>query len=265
VKSEEDNTVEFVYGGDMLGNVWRFDFDDRVAPSGREAFLLGTARSPSGSVQPITVTPLLAEVTKSGSAETARIVLVGTGRYLGSADLGDTTVQSLYAFHDRLDGISLGNFRSNSGMVAQSMNASHVAPTTANVDWFATGTNGWYIDFNQSPGERVNVEMDLQLDQLTVATTVPTPTPCSPGGTSWLYYFDIKGGLQQSVSFPVLVVGFVTVMENSGQANARGATIAVFNDRSIRRQGIPFCETCRPPDDSDPSVLHRTSWRELIN
>jgi hypothetical protein len=54
-RARVNNTTVRVYGGDMLGNVWRFDVNDNLAPSGREASLLGTAKAPDGSPQPITV------------------------------------------------------------------------------------------------------------------------------------------------------------------------------------------------------------------
>ena len=37
VDNAADNTAKRFYGGDMLGNLWRFDFDDLVPPSGAEA------------------------------------------------------------------------------------------------------------------------------------------------------------------------------------------------------------------------------------
>ncbi|RZJ02170.1 MAG: hypothetical protein EOP39_23200, partial [Rubrivivax sp.] len=71
-----DNTALRVYGGDMLGNVWRFninkvDADNNPAPS---ATLLGKTLSSGGAVQPITTNIELAEI----NGDT--MVFVGTGR-----------------------------------------------------------------------------------------------------------------------------------------------------------------------------------------
>lgn len=278
VENERDNTIERIYGADMRGNVWRFDYDDKIAPSGKEATLLGVATSPDGAIQPITVPPVLAAWSKGGLSITT--VTVGTGRYLGSADLGDKTVQSVYAFKDSLGTASLGSLRNDSRMVKQTMNASHVVPATANVDWATQ--DGWYIDFNQSEGERVNVEMDLQIGVLTVATTVPTPTPCSPGGTSWLYYFGLQtGALMASESAQVMIVGLGSLVENGGAGNSgaggasadntgasssssrskRVVTVSVGSDGSLKRTALPNST----PVSSPPGAVRRTSWRELVN
>src|SRR5471030_2730036 len=69
-----NNTTRQVYGGDLLGNVWRFDVNDSIAPGGREATLLGVATDGGGAPQPITTRPELAELNAKP------MVFVGTGR-----------------------------------------------------------------------------------------------------------------------------------------------------------------------------------------
>jgi len=257
VETESDNTIEYFYGGDMQGNIWRFDYDNRVG-GGARAYRLGTAQGPDGKIQPITVAPLLGEP-EVGSGRKIRVIGVGTGRYLGTSDLGDKSVQSLYVLHEKLDNTDLGNLRGHSGMVRQTMNSSHVSPTTQRVDW--DSKVGWFIDFDQTAGERVNVEMDLQLNpgMITLATTVPTPTPCSPGGTSWLYFFRLDTGtLLASEESQNLIVGFGNVVEKNDE---RMATISVGSDGSIKRTAAPLLGG----GSMTPGTLKRTSWRELIN
>ena len=70
-----DNTTLRAYGGDVLGNIWRFDF---VAGT---ATMLGTAKDASNNVQPITIRPELAEL------DGKPFVMVGTGKYLGGTDV----------------------------------------------------------------------------------------------------------------------------------------------------------------------------------
>ena len=57
-----NNTTRQVYGGDLLGNIWRFDVNDSIAPAGREAALIGVATDASNAPQPITTRPELAEL-----------------------------------------------------------------------------------------------------------------------------------------------------------------------------------------------------------
>ena len=57
--AEINNMTLRVYGTDVLGNIWRFDVNDSITPSGREATLLGTAKDSGGTPQPITIRPEL--------------------------------------------------------------------------------------------------------------------------------------------------------------------------------------------------------------
>ena len=76
--SNLNNTTRQVYGGDLLGNVWRFDVNDSIAPSGREAALLGVATDSGGARQPITTRPELAELNAKP------MIFVGTASCSGS-------------------------------------------------------------------------------------------------------------------------------------------------------------------------------------
>ena len=243
-----DNTAKRFYGGDMLGNVWRFDFDDNIAPAGNEAFRL--AQTASG--QPITTKPQLSEITKGGVK--IPVVTIGTGRYLGASDLGDSSVQALYSFRDNLSATGLGDLSANASMVQQVFNPDRTLNAEKTVDWATS--SGWFIKFNQSSGERVNVDFDQQFDRLVVATNIPTPTICSPGGTSWLYSFNLgSGSVIETVLLGTMTAGITTIVTTTGKL-----TTLV--------QGVDG--TNRPEDSGSfggagPAVLKRTSWRELAN
>jgi len=92
---------------------------------------------------------------------------------------------------------ALGNVRANN-MVQQTLSVPTTATrgitTPATVD-FAT-QNGWFVDFNPAvlPGERVNIDPQLYLGTLLVATNVPANNACTAGGYSWLYQFDYASG-----------------------------------------------------------------------
>jgi len=74
----------------MDGDLWRFDLTTKTA------FKLAHLEDGSGNPQPITTRP---EMTLNDGA---RIVYIGTGRYLGDLDPPDTSVQSFYAMVDTL-------------------------------------------------------------------------------------------------------------------------------------------------------------------
>jgi type IV pilus assembly protein PilY1 len=253
---EGNNTAKRFYGGDMKGYLWRFDFDDNIAPSGNEALALGRATTPSGGPQPITTTPILAKV---GNVSSLPTVSIATGRYLGASDIGDQAVQSIYVVKDTLGSSSLGALRGNTSMVAQTMSSTTVDSVATRritnpvaVDW-ATKL-GWYVDLSLSAGERVNVDMIQTSRLLAVASNVPAPTACNAGGTSWLYNFDLEGtlGITDAISFDTLTAG-LNIFKT-------GDTIRItVSDVKGRRTTT----TPKMPGGS-AGAPRRTSWRELV-
>lgn len=176
---ERNNTAGYVYGGDLLGNVWRFDINTGVKTQ------FAVLKSPNGSLQPITAAPEL------GSIFGKRVVFVGTGKYLEVTDLTDTQVHSVYAIKDDDATATLVNPRGS--LVQQTLSTSGATRTaSSNPVNFKTG-RGWFVDFPDS-GERVNVNPRLDSGTLIVPTTVPSNTVCNPGGYGWLNYFNYETG-----------------------------------------------------------------------
>jgi type IV pilus assembly protein PilY1 len=245
VDDDTDNTALRIYGADMLGNVWRFDFDDRLP--GADAFLLAQ----TGTGQPITTKPVLSEVLQ-GSVKVA-VVSVATGRYLGTSDVGDTALQSVYSFKDDLS-TSLGPLRSNAGMVKQTLKSDRSGlDSPLPVNWATQA--GWYVDLSLSSGERVNVDFEQQFNQLVVASNIPSPTVCSSGGTSWIYYFDIGSGkLLLSYEGDSLVAGITNIVSSTGKLIT---LVQGVNGKNTARLGVE-------PGSSTPGTMRRTSWRELM-
>ena len=246
VDNDSDNTAKRIYGADMLGKVWRFDFDDLL--DGDDAFLLASV----GADQPITTKPVLTEVVVGASKYP--VVSVATGRYLGTSDVGDTALQSVYSFKDDLSTTSLGALRSNTAMVKQTLKADRSGLESASTVTWATQA-GWYVDLSLSSGERVNVDIEQQFNQLIVASNIPTSTVCTSGGTSWLYYFDIGSGkvLLTYVS-DSLIAGITTIVSSSGKLVT---LVQGVNGKNTPRVGID-------PAASTPGTMRRTSWRELV-
>lgn len=108
-----DNSTRYVYGGDLSGNLWRFDIEAKTAA--RLAILGGVA--PVG-VQPVTTKPELAEVSVAGIP--TRLVMVGTGRYLGTTDVSSKERMSFYVLKEDLTS-SYGVVRSDPRMVEQQL------------------------------------------------------------------------------------------------------------------------------------------------
>ena len=210
-----NNTTLQVYGGDLLGNIWRFDINDTLGGPGRDAALIGTAKDKVTSTpQPISVRPELAEL--NGKP----MVFVATGRFLGASDIGNTQGQSVYGIVDpRTAGPVYADLRTALAPLVLS-----TTPAVANAVRTVTCTGslaecgsaaGWVADLPDT-GERVNIEMQLQLGTLFVASNVPTGDACSPNGYSWLNQFDFATGRAVSTSAGGVVSGYLGASMVSG-------------------------------------------------
>lgn len=263
VNSAQDNKADAVYAGDMLGNLWRIDFDNNpdMAPAGKEAFKLAALG------QPITTKPSLAEVKGN------RIVMVGTGRLLSTSDLSNTDTQSIYGLKDDLTATSgIGDPRSTSNaaiiksrIITDSTNSKGQAIRTVSgdkINW--TTDKGWYIDLKSS-GERLNVDMQLQYNRLTAVTNVPEDNACTSGGYSWLYYVDIETGMNMTTAADSAVS-----YKMSSNSTAEGLSTVQLNDGSTVTVVSNTDGTMDVEDDPDATgsaagTARRTMWREILD
>ncbi|NJD88605.1 MAG: pyrrolo-quinoline quinone [Betaproteobacteria bacterium] len=258
-----NNTAKFVYGGDLYGNVWRFDMQTDPPTVSK----LASLKDGSGKPQSITTRPEL------GLIEGFPVVFVGTGRYLGTDDLVDPASlappnqwayqQSFYAIKDK--GTTYANFRLANVVENKIITNGPTSRTTsAKVDFDWNDKDGWFIDFNpsnESPGERVNLDPQLVQGTIIVVTNVPNNNACTVGGDSWIYQFDYKSGTyvpsaalnQAGQKFTgQITVGLVVVRLPSGvfKGIATGAT----------GSKTPFAVNI----GGGGGNARRISWRELI-
>ena len=209
-----DNTTLRVYGGDLLGNVWRFNIN---APT-PTATLIGTAVDNLGVAQPISTAPELG--LKGGFP----IVLVGTGLLLGPSDLSNVQLQSVYGIVDPLTvpspGLPIYNALRTS-LAHDSMSIDSSGNRTTFCDANCNSLYGWLLDLpslGASAGERVNVNMQLVLGTLTFLTNQPSNSACSSGGYSFDNYVNYANGLPVKVAS--LVNGNVVINTLTGYLNS---------------------------------------------
>jgi type IV pilus assembly protein PilY1 len=257
-----DNTAKFLYGGDLFGNLWKFD----TATVNPTVSKLAVLKDNSGRLQPITTRPELALI--SGFP----IVYVGTGRYIGEDDIQDPATltpaqtgayqQSLYGIKDR--GVTYTNFRASGSVVQNTIIDGGVTRTTSNnpVNWATQ--DGWYVDFNPggtSPGERVNLDPQLIQGTLIVVTNVPNTSSCSVGGDSWIYFFDYKQGTFVSTS-----AGNVVGQKFTGQITVGTVVVRLpggaFKGIATGATGSKIGFT--PPIGQAQLPVRRISWREMF-
>jgi type IV pilus assembly protein PilY1 len=266
VDNRYDNTARRYYGGDLLGNVWRFDVDGPAPPAGRRALLLARLGDAAGTMtQPVTTRPELALV-RAGGADLA-LVAVGTGRYLGRSDIADRSLQSLYVLRDPLGTDGLGQVRENGKLLQRQLmladDGVSLGVDGAAVDWNAK--SGWYVDLktgDAASGERIDVDMQLQLGVLKAASNTPSVDVCSIGGSAMRYAFDLAtglappGALRGTVAYKVSSGALLTGIDTLRLQGGRTSTLLA--DSAGMLQGV------RDPAVPAPaSAPKRISWREL--
>lgn len=249
-----DNTAKYIYGGDLLGNVWRVDLaTDSLM---KFAYL----KDPSGNPQAITTPPVLGEV------DNHRAVFITTGKLLEATDLLTTQVNSVYGMQDKDETSTFDNPRTQLTKQAYKLGADTSTLVNDNpqlVDWDVS--RGWYADLYDAPKARVFVPPKLFLGFLQFASFVPDVTDCSPGGNSWFYQLDYRTGLfvtnakDKAIAkkFAGMIVGFTSVL--LGGKNV--APILTVNNNNT-------CSTCTPDPvplpDPTGFKARQAVWRPLL-
>lgn len=257
--AQQNNTITRVYGVDMLGNIWRFDVNDTIAPAGREATLVAQVVDPSNTPQPITTRPRLGEIASQP------FVFVATGRYLGINDKSDTQTQTIWAIKDPLGTTPVSNLRTTLGQrIINNVGTGTTAYRTVTTTSCTTG-EGWYADL-PDPGERVNVDIQLQLGTLIAASNVPSQNACNVGGYSWLNFFNAKTGCAVSNSINQSVgkrlvgsSGIESLAVGTNIVRLPGGQVKVISTTSGAEQVTQDAafETGNPDGK-------RISWREIV-
>ncbi len=249
-----NNTTLRIYGGDLLGNMWRFNLDTGTC------YAIARYTDPSGVTQPVTTKPELGEV--SG----VPFIYVGTGRYLGVSDLPSVQVQTIYGIKDATGGVAPGApiVARGATVVAQTLTDSTtgtgagIRTATSNAVDVAT-KNGWRTDLPNSR-ERVNVDPKLQLGTLIIGSNIPSTSACTSGGTSYLNFLDYKtGGYIQSSGNTLagVLVGNSLVVGISVVRLPNNKTVAIVTTSDNKYPNLA------PPFSSPSPTGRRSSFREL--
>ncbi|WIM05566.1 MAG: PilC/PilY family type IV pilus protein [Candidatus Nitricoxidivorans perseverans] len=234
---ELDNTALAAYGGDLYGNMWRFDLE-----AGSASLVMST-----GSDQPVTAAPELAEI------DGKTVLFFGTGRYLGQTDLDDARTQAFYAVRD--DGSSTVG---TADLVQQILSGDSI--TANDVDW--NTSYGWY--FNLPSPERVHLDAQIYFGSVIFATTLPSATECQPGGSGKLYIVDYRDG--SDVDGAPVVYSYQSPIVGITVAKLPGGTPVIYGITADG--GVPQGTPPTLPIGSgsgSASTGRRVMWRELLD
>jgi len=206
-----DGYADAIYGGDLNGNLWRFDI---TAASGAypDPIVFARLTDSSGNGQPVTSRALAELHPKTKD----RMVLVGTGRLLNNSDMTSSQEQTFYAIKD---GNSV-RFNAATDLptgVTFPIRRSNLQP---NPDWVAGVTGaaansmGFYTDLGIDAASniawRIVTDPATFLGVVAFAPTLPSVADaCSPSGSSRIYAGDFTTGLSKLINSTGGVLNYV--------------------------------------------------------
>jgi len=265
-----DGKVDRIYAGDVQGNVWSFNVGsstdtDWAAAYGSNTPLFSACRTstspcPAADRQPITSKPALARhPTQRGDATFTNImVMFGTGQFLTTGDVTNTSAQAVYGVWDRGDSGLVASDLVEQTISSGTSESGHAIRTVSDlsvnyVTDSATTDHGWYFDLPTSK-ERVVVNPVAYGSLLFINTMIPgTPQVCSTtDGTGWLMAIDIFNGGQPE--FQPMDVNNDNLFNDQDALNNTPTTFAI----GTQVQGLPtesrFVSGKRITVDSDRDV-----------
>lgn len=267
-----NGTVDYVFAGDLKGNVWKFDF--RTGGTGAVSFG-GRALFTAPSGQPITADLGLARDPITGK----RWVFVGTGSLMTKADLTDNTIQSMYGLiDDGTDVIAKSELQERTIAVVDTVTGNRAFEAAASLP---SDKRGWYLDLSKpSPGERVVSRPLIDGSALFFASIIPpTSNACDAGGKGYLNALDAFTGT--SLKTPFFDSNGDGVFDDKDSLDANGKKTPVGSldpgigmltkpviirgpGRAIAVVGGSQGGMADPPVNPPGAAPQRVSWREIL-
>lgn len=222
VDLDGDSLVDYIYAGDIKGNLWQFNVnneDPALWTVGYSSSPLFTARDAGGVAQPITAPPEVGFNLLTPDKDDLT-VYVGTGRYVAAGDntrIGQRT-QSFYGiFANPIEAAGTPPTETTTSpnpgrgdllqqFVEQEVNLpSGDQGRITSQNPLTIGTHkGWFIDlFNTNGntaatgpnlGERQISRPIIRFGRIVFTTLVPSDDACDPDGSGWLMELDARDG-----------------------------------------------------------------------
>ncbi len=278
--TDGDGDVDYVYAGDLKGNIWKFDLHDSnssnwdVAFSGEPLF---TAKDADGTPQPITAGLAIAR----DPATNKVWVFAGTGSFMTSADVTDTDTQTMYGLIDDkpADAIASRDELMDRNIIVATTQDGRDVRGFESAGTMTSGKRGWYVDLDTpaGSGERVVSNPRVRGAVLLFASMIPPQeNTCDAGGTGYVNaidpftgtsldqpYFDSNNDGKVDDNDKVTSSGGVTVAVGSVDLGVGMPTLPTLIDKLLvvgGSKGTLGSVVMNPQGGS----ARRISWREII-
>jgi type IV pilus assembly protein PilY1 len=276
----DNDVIKYVYGGDLLGNVWRFNLTSWTAVK------IAELRDGSGNPQPVSSAPAVGNVPGSS---TKYFVYVGTGLYLGDSDVpGNATassyatqVQSMYGIIDDTsiasptlpnirgtNGTSCPNGGGNGDFICQDQGTATNNAYTGTNNSMSAASKGWYFDIPIPNGRVIGQPQITSGGALVFTINMPTNATCEPGGSS--AFADVNASNGGAVATTTAATSYYPSISMLGYALASRAVVVTtangkhaiirMSDQSFKNPTVHE----PPAAASTSSGWRRISWRQLM-
>ncbi len=244
-----DGLVDVVYGGDLNGNVWRWDFTGTSVPSTRVHLFQAT--DSASKAQPITG-GLAVAMDSNGQL----FVGFGTGRFISLSDVPGNAgyvsqTQSVYGLIDAGVPIGLRDQLQSRSIASTGLDANgNQTRTFQSQAALTAGKKGWYMDL-PAPERVITAPTILSSGDMYWSSVNPaTGSNCSSAmGTGFVNHISVFTGTNGGS------VGVSTGMPTEVNVTSKLATVGTGDGLKTQSGGIP------PPSGGLPS---RVNWREIV-
>ena len=192
-----DGIVDYLYAGDLNGQMWKFDLTSGNPSNWDSAYKQGSTPAPlfvTNNNRPITARP---EVSKGPDAYGGMMVYFGTGKFF---EVGDNVLpdpipaDSFYGIWDAGSPVEFANLVQQEIYFETTKEGYEVRLVTDNdvnlSDANSYPISGWYLNLVSpilgNQGERVVDRPLLVGEHLVFTTLIPSQDVCSFGGDGWL-------------------------------------------------------------------------------
>jgi len=281
---DQNGTVDLVYGGDLQGNVWRWDFRNGIPDPSATASKLFSG----DSSRPITG-GLAVSATLSG--EHKIFVGFGTGRFISLSDVPNASnvgaTQRLYGIIDHADDTPPLTLN-DANLAERKMHISGNDRAFDPYEELPVDKEGWYV--NLTPPERVIYPPNIAGSAMYITTAIPDINTALGGddcdsakGGGYVYAINLFTGTSPDISDSYFHLGpnkTATTMKINGVdvpiggiANGgsipTGVELLVGKDGEIevlydRGDGSLANEHGANLPNIEPEKKGRLSWREIL-
>lgn len=287
VDLNDDYVADYIYAGDLLGNMWRIDVrsstpaDWNLTANVLKLFTATDGATPTPAVQPITTKP---SVGFHPLGYGGVMVYFGTGKFLENFDnvaSGTQVTQSFYGIYDRgatgrpsepsrREATIIGRgdllaqtLTTETGTVTGSAGTFSRRNVTDNpirwrLDRSSTTTHlGWYVNLTDN-GEKQVTDSLLREGRIIFTTLSPGSDACSPDGTGWLMELDSTNGGRIDETLDLNGDGRFDALDNPGY------TYGAAGAKSTVSGGLSSPIVLTNPDGPPPPGGPRYSETKLV-